>query len=145
MNPKKVYLLFLSLCVIWILLILTAPYLAHKNYTYLSGHLYRIFSHVCHQRPERSFFLWGHPLGVCARCTFIYMGGLVGMLLYPLRFGKGVSFKIVVLFGIPLIIDGASQLLFRESTNEIRAVTGFLLGTVIPFYVLPKFFESLKK
>jgi len=66
------------------------------------------------------------------------------MIAYPLRFGKGISFKVVVGFGIPMIVDGATQLLFRESTNEIRAVTGFLLGVILPFYVMPKFFEALE-
>jgi uncharacterized membrane protein len=75
---------------------------------------------------------------------FLYIGILTGLLLYPLWFGKGVRFKIVVLFGLPLIIDGGSQLLFRESTNEIRALTGFILGIILPFYLLPRFFESLK-
>lgn len=66
------------------------------------------------------------------------------MVIYPLRFGKGISFKMVVWFGIPLILDGVTQLLFRESTNEIRAVTGFLLGIILPFYMMPKFFEALE-
>ena len=144
MSPKKVYILFLSLCAIWVSLIFLAPYLASKDHTYLSNYFYRVFSSFCHQRPERSFFVWGYQLGVCARCTFLYVGILVGMLLYPLRFGKGVNFKIVLIFGIPLILDGVSQLFFRESTNEIRAFTGFLLGIIVPFYIMPKFFESLK-
>ena len=88
--------------------------------------------------------MWGYPLAVCARCTSLYIGILVGMGLYPLRFRKGVPFVIVVICAAPMIVDGVTQLLFRESTNEIRAVTGFLLGVILPFYVMPKFFESLK-
>jgi len=144
MSPKKVYLIFLFLSIIWVSFIFLAPYLAFKNHKYYSEYIYHVFSFVCHQRTERSFFMWGYPLGVCARCTFLYIGILFGMLLYPLRFGKGVSFKVVLIFGIPLIIDGVSQLFFRESTNEIRAFTGFLLGIILPFYLMPKFFESLK-
>src|SRR5437867_4112806 len=34
--------------------------------TYLVGSL------LCHQRPERSFFLWGSQMPVCARCMGIY-------------------------------------------------------------------------
>ena len=144
MTPKKVYLIFLFLITIWVSFIFLAPYLASKDHKYLSDYLYRVFSSLCHQRPERSFFIWGYKLGVCARCTFLYIGVLAGMLLYPIRFGKGISFKIVLIFGGPLIIDGVSQLFFRESTNEIRAFTGFLLGIILPFYIMPKFFESLK-
>jgi len=36
--------------------------------TYLVGSL------LCHQRPERSFFLWGSQMPVCARCLGIYAG-----------------------------------------------------------------------
>jgi uncharacterized membrane protein len=29
---------------------------------------------ICHQRPERSFFLDGRQVAVCARCTGLYAG-----------------------------------------------------------------------
>ncbi len=32
----------------------------------------------CHQIPERSFHLRGHPLGVCHRCSGIYTGMWLG-------------------------------------------------------------------
>ena len=35
---------------------------------------------ICHQRPERSFFLDGHQLPVCARCTGLYLSGAIGLL-----------------------------------------------------------------
>lgn len=31
-------------------------------------------SFVCHQRPERSFFISGHQIAVCARCLGLYAG-----------------------------------------------------------------------
>ncbi|MBU6998657.1 MAG: DUF2085 domain-containing protein [Theionarchaea archaeon] len=88
--------------------------------------------------------MWGYPLAVCARCTFLYVGMLVGTILYPLWFGREISLKVVLVFAAPVVVDGFSQLFFRESSNEIRALTGFLLGVVIPLYVLPKFFKSLR-
>ncbi|HYX70804.1 MAG TPA: DUF2085 domain-containing protein [Terriglobales bacterium] len=36
------------------------------------------FSRVCHQEAERSFWLWGAPVAVCARCLGIYLGAAVG-------------------------------------------------------------------
>ena len=144
MTPKKVYCLVLLLSAASVLIVFSAPYLAYRDHP-ISDQCYHVFSLLCHQKPERSFYMWGYPLAVCARCTFFYVGILFGMLLYPLRFGKGVSFKVVLIFGAPLILDGVSQLFFRESTNEIRAVTGFLLGVIIPFYVMPKFFVALEQ
>lgn len=37
------------------------------------------YTPVCHQMAERSLTLGGHPLGVCARCTGLYLGGLIGL------------------------------------------------------------------
>src|SRR5690606_31243488 len=36
---------------------------------------------ACHQRPERSFHAHGVPLPVCARCTGLYLAGVLGALL----------------------------------------------------------------
>jgi uncharacterized membrane protein len=41
--------------------------------------IYLAGSVVCHQLPERSFFLDGQQLPVCARCTGLYAGGLAGL------------------------------------------------------------------
>ena len=40
----------------------------------LSFGTYLVGSLLCHQRPERSFFLWGSQMPVCARCLGIYAG-----------------------------------------------------------------------
>ncbi len=39
--------------------------------------IYAIGSVICHQRPERSFFLDGQQLPVCARCAGLYLSGAV--------------------------------------------------------------------
>ena len=41
---------------------------------------YAAGSVVCHQLPERSFFLDGRQLPVCARCSGLYLSGAVGLL-----------------------------------------------------------------
>lgn len=38
------------------------------------GLLFPLGGFICHQRPERSFFIAGHQLPVCARCTGLYVG-----------------------------------------------------------------------
>lgn len=42
---------------------------------YFVGHL------VCHQLPERSLWIAGAPLPVCARCAGIYAGALLALLM----------------------------------------------------------------
>ena len=41
---------------------------------------YAVGSVICHQLPERSFFMDGRQLPVCARCTGLYVSGVVGLL-----------------------------------------------------------------
>jgi uncharacterized membrane protein len=40
--------------------------------------IFTVGSVICHQRPERSFFIDGHQLPVCARCTGLYVSAVVG-------------------------------------------------------------------
>lgn len=41
--------------------------------------VYAIGSVICHQLPERSFFIDGRQLPVCARCAGLYVSGAVGI------------------------------------------------------------------
>jgi hypothetical protein len=40
--------------------------------------VYSIGSLICHQLPARSFHLWAVQMPVCARCTGIYLGAVIG-------------------------------------------------------------------
>ena len=41
--------------------------------------IYVVGSIICHQLPERSFFVDGQQLPVCARCTGLYASALAGL------------------------------------------------------------------
>lgn len=91
---------------------------------------------LCHSLPERSFRHHGRYFGLCARCTTLYLGGAIALLLAPLwmEIVDGWTALVVgsVLLG-PGTIDGFTQLLGeRESTNRLRAITGLLMGLGIP-------------
>lgn len=45
--------------------------------------IYQAFHALCHQLPERSFHLEGQPLAVCHRCSGIYLGFWLGLVLWP--------------------------------------------------------------
>jgi|SRR5687768_2914653 len=52
--------------------------------------VYAAGSVICHQLPERSFFLDGRQLPVCARCTGLYLAGAAGVLGWCLwKAGRG--------------------------------------------------------
>ncbi|MBM7686406.1 DUF2085 domain-containing protein [Defluviitalea raffinosedens] len=106
--------------------------------------IYFIGRSVCHQIPERSFFIGNHQLPLCARCTGIYMGVFLGFLyLFSRKRWKGnkpPSLKIllfILLSWIPMMIDGATSYIgLRASNNIARLITGFLFGVFWPVFIL---------
>ena len=66
------------LAAVFILLMVLAPFLL-RNGSVLGwgGHAAGAF--LCHQIDERSFAFNGIPLGVCARCSGLYAGGIAGL------------------------------------------------------------------
>src|SRR6185503_15853685 len=87
--------------------------------------LYRIGSFIgCHQRQERSYFIRGRQVPVCARC----LGMLIGLAVAPaFRFNVALGAALL----LPMLIDGGTQAFrLRESRNWLRLVTGigFTLG-----------------
>ena len=85
----------------------------------------------CHQMPERSFFYKGYQFPVCARCTGLIIGYLLGVLKY---FLKVLNWKIAIILCIPLVLDGGSQYLnWRISNQVLRLITGILCGIGIMF------------
>lgn len=63
--------------VLWMAALLSAPVaLASPRPAFSIGAaaLYGAGGHICHQRPERCFWIRGRPMPVCARCTGLYAG-----------------------------------------------------------------------
>jgi uncharacterized membrane protein len=107
---------------------------------------------ICHQIPDRSFQLDGQPLPLCARCTGIYLGallGLVGMSLMkryhsvelpPAR----VLITLLAFMGL-MGIDGVNSYLtffpkvphLYEPQNWLRLTTGTLHGLAMSALVYP--------
>ncbi len=97
------------------------------------------FQPVCHQLPERSFFLEGIPLAVCHRCTGIYLGAWVGILLYPFlhaRLRRIHAWKWLVIGSVPAVLDwGLTFLGLWENIPLSRLLTGSLAGLTIGLLV----------
>ena len=60
-----------------------------------------VFSHLCHQDPQRCLSLAGVFLPVCNRCLALYLGGFLGVLLAPLARGRSAW-----LLGRPVLLLG---------------------------------------
>jgi len=110
----------------------------------IEGALFFLFNYigrlVCHQLPERTLWVGGHYLPVCARDTGVYLGFLLGYLLLSQRKKEACgppNLWMISLMVMPMIVDAGTQWVgLRTSTNELRLVTGLLFGTAVaPFLV----------
>jgi uncharacterized membrane protein len=136
---RRIWLISTMLVFAIVSLIVIAPLTAGSH---LANSIYGGFAVVCHQLPERSYFLAGHKLAVCSRCTGLYAGFALTLLFYPLlRPLRSVNWPPPVwlaLSAVPMAIDFSLTFLgIWENTHTSRVLTGLLLGSVSVFYVMP--------
>ena len=99
-----------------------------------------VFRLLCHGMENRCLTLLGTPMPVCSRCMAIYGGLLAGVLLFAaiswLRSHPVPPWGMVLAL-VPLAIDGITQAAgLRESTNELRMLTGLLAGSGFAIWAL---------
>ena len=91
---------------------------------------------VCHQIPERSFHLLGEPLAACHRCTGLYAGFTLGVLVWPWLPGFAARLaanpRWVAVFFVPLLVDWT---MVFWNTPASRFVTGVVAA--FPVALLP--------
>ncbi len=127
-------------------LIIGAPLAQAHGHPEFAAAIYRVFSFVCHQIPDRSFHLAGHQFGVCSRCTGLYAGFAVAALVYPLaRSLKRTDTPArlwLLLATLPLAIDfSLGYFSIWQNTHLSRFLTGALLSSVAVFYIMPGLIE----
>lgn len=96
---------------------------------------------LCHQVPERSFFIWAAKMPVCARCTGIYLGaaGLAALAPVVTRARPALSSArtVLVLSAVPTAVT----LMAEWSTGVmppgwVRALAGAPMGAAVAWAVL---------
>ncbi|MBO5023160.1 MAG: DUF2085 domain-containing protein [Clostridia bacterium] len=81
----------------------------------------------CHQLPKRSFFFGKYQFPICARCTGIVVGYIVGL---ALSFFLIIPLEISVVLMAVMFIDWFLQYeKVLKSTNIRRLFTGIGCGT----------------
>lgn len=86
----------------------------------------------CHQMPERSFFIGGYQMPVCARCTGVFLGQCAAFAVLICR--KRVPAWAAAVLLLTMGADWFVQYIgLRESTNPRRLVTGVLGGMGVVF------------
>jgi uncharacterized membrane protein len=94
---------------------------------------------ICHQRPERSFFLDGHQFPVCARCTGLYLSGALGIAGWlvlksarrwgSLPFDAGLAKRMMLISVLPTAVSLATGFFgIWDGSNVTRAMLAIPLG-----------------
>jgi uncharacterized membrane protein len=136
MQPVTWRRVFIATAAVWAISIVAAPLVASRS----SGHpladagalaIYFVGRAICHQRPERSFHLWGAQLPVCARCTGLYAGAAFAPLMPIGRrlVGRTRAGMALALAAAPTL----ATLVYEWTTgdapsNVIRMAAGLWLG-----------------
>lgn len=126
----------------WVSLLVAAPMLPG----WAGAILYGIGSLICHQIPERSFYLSGFQLPVCARCLGIYAGAAAGAALVfirsrsgetPLPTASATRRWLAVAAAAPTIVTVALEVAgMWHPSNLTRALAGFALGGILAVVVM---------
>jgi uncharacterized membrane protein len=95
---------------------------------------------ICHQRPERSFFVHGVQLPVCARCTGLYVGAALAVPLaliaassLPSRRARYALLLAALPTALTWTLEFAGAIPF---SNTARAVAALPLGFAAAWLVL---------
>lgn len=95
---------------------------------------------LCHKIPERSFFYKGKQFPICSRCTGIFIGYIIGILLLILGFfipSLILKLWIALLLIVPMFMDGTIQYFTHYNSNNYkRLITGIIggIGIIIFLY-----------
>lgn len=131
LRPTAVRLLTATFCSIVGLAALAAPLCASHGRPTLAAALYLAFSGVCHQIPERSFLIDGHPLAVCHRCAGVYLGLFLAAALLRPRAPRSPSARRLWVLAVvaPLALDVILERTgLWHGAGGVRFATGLLFG-----------------
>jgi len=149
---RRTYITILLITLIWCLLVFAAPAFWGFGgvFAEVSSFIYYAFSTTCHQLEDRSFHIFGYKLAVCSRCTSIYVAFLAGTIVYPFlkRFDnvKLPSIWYLLIAAGLLLVDSSLEIFkFQDNTFLSRSATGFILGFILPFYLIPGFVNFVQE
>jgi uncharacterized membrane protein len=102
-------------------------------------YIFAVGSMICHQRPERSFFIDGQQLPVCARCAGLYVSGAAGLAGWiglkvargwrPAGWDPRMAVRLIVIAAMPTAVSLASGAIgVWDGSNVTRALLAVPLG-----------------
>lgn len=104
----------------------SAPFLVTHRFPALGFALSRAFALICHQRPERSFWIFGAQVAVCARCLGVYLGAAIGLMC---RTSRRVALRLLAAAAVFNLADAAAELSgLHGNWLAVRFALGIWLG-----------------
>jgi uncharacterized membrane protein len=135
-----------SAALTFVALVFAAPVLESSGHAGAAWVIYHSFAPLCHQIAERSLYVAGHPLAVCARCTGVYAGFAACLVLYPLlrplRRTDAPRRAWLLIAALPTTVDFLVNFTgLAHNTHLSRLLTGAWLGAGAVFFVMPGLVE----
>lgn len=127
---------------------LSVPLLTYAGLDSISKPIFYTLHLICAQIPSHSFYILGHQLGMCARNMAIYGSMLAGGVLFLASKKRlpGIAWWFWVLLMLPMAYDGLTQMVgLRESTWQLRVLTGTLFGLGNMWFALPFIQKTLQQ
>jgi uncharacterized membrane protein len=137
-----------------------APLARAAGYDRLGRLLFLLYLPLCHQRPERSFTVYGYQVAYCHRCTALYTSLLAAGLLFGRLRGRitPAPLRVGGLLLLPMLLDGGTHLLddllglgLRGGGDAVgtlnfalRALTGLLVGVAALIALYPRLERELR-
>ena len=133
LDQKKLYGLVLSMSALLVVIALGGGAFNQPG-LWFEHWQHKAFNGLCHQDPQRSFWISGSPMAVCSRCFGIYSAVFAGWLSFPmvpqiLKYIDG--YKRWLLVGVLLInfLDVLGNFMgLWQNTLLSRFVLGSLIG-----------------
>ncbi len=105
---------------------LAVPYLLSRGFLSMAFVLHLGFALVCHQRPERCFWIFGAPVAVCARCLGIYLGAALGLLIH---ISRRIALRLLLAAAAISLIDWTAEISgLHGNWLDVRFFLGLALG-----------------
>lgn len=112
---------------------------------------HQAFLNLCHQIPERSFWINGQPMAVCSRCIGVYAGFALSWGALPLwsrfKVSEWAPVKKIALTAVLInFFDIIGNILgFWENTLVSRLALGWLIGWTVVLLFSNDFFKTIIK
>jgi len=128
---------------LWVMAVVSAPLAIAFRPPVLSmcaAAVYAAGAHVCHQRPDRCFWIHGRPMPVCARCSGLYAGAAVAAplaLVCASALSRRRGRLLAAIAALPTAITWGIEIAgLAHSSNIMRAAAALPLGFAAAWIVV---------